>query len=173
MNSIFSLNQLIVGIGIPFQTGEAISVISGWVLKSQHLLPINSTDLHPIFFPDIFGDNGIGPLFSFGRKRREIVTDNATGQQYERYDGDVKVLEQKPDGTGEEDDEDEFDDGGANYSYDEEEDLFQQFENMASELNSPNHLVKKDVKAEMVPDSYDPTDLRWMLYKNLESIVKK
>jgi hypothetical protein len=145
--------QLIVGIGIPFQTDEAVSVISGWVLKSQHLLPINSTDLHPVFFPDIFGDNGIGPIFSFGRKRREIVEDQATGQHYERYDGadDLKVVEVTSDAE-----EDHFDDGGHNYRYDEEEDLSTQLPNEANE-----------------PSTYNPDDLRWVMYRNLEAIAKR
>jgi hypothetical protein len=137
-----------------------VSVISGWVLKSQHLLPINSTDLHPVFFPDIFGDNGIGPIFSFGRKRREVVEDPATGQQYERYDGtdDLSVVEAKSDAGENEtsDHDDHFDDGGHNYRYGEEEDLTAQLPSGADDLGT-----------------YNPNDLRWMMYRNLEEIAKR
>jgi hypothetical protein len=123
-------------------------VISGWVLKSENNLPTNSTDLHPVYFPGIFGDNGIGPL----RKRRDIKKDNYTGQEYERYDGEVKVVDIGADES------DHFDDGGENYRYEDDDDDGKEFYLKNGETN------KKE-------DKYKPDDARWATYKALESVA--
>jgi hypothetical protein len=141
----------LVGIGIPFETGEAVSVISGWVLKAEYWLYINSTDLKPVYFPGIFNDNGIGPLNSFGRKRREILTDNVTGQLYERLDGEVKVVENQADPV------DIFDDGGDDYNYDEDENL------MPPKINDAGN-IKYDHQNRI-------ENSRWTFYKSLETVL--
>jgi DM4/DM12 family len=134
-------NQLIVGIGVPFESGEDVDVISGWVLKAEYNLPINSSDFKPVYFPGIFGENGIAPL----RKRREVS---------ERYDGEITVLNVTHDEGAEK--EDEFDDGGEDYRYDDEEIEMQE--------HHPSMTTAKQ-------NPFDPDKARWVAYKTMETMV--
>jgi DM4/DM12 family len=95
-------------------------VISGWILKAEYWLYTNSTDLRPVYFPGIFDVNGIGPLNSFGRKRRDA-------------------------------DPDEFEDGGVDYNYGEEETII------------PEKVLPKDNQL------MDGEITRWLFYKSLET----
>ncbi|KAG5669345.1 hypothetical protein PVAND_017233 [Polypedilum vanderplanki] len=108
-------HQLISGIGVPLQL-EHESITYGWTMKAQYFLPEVINQLKWQFWPDIFENytkeflfDQVWHRFPNGRRKREIVIDPKTGQQYEKYDGIVEEISNEPLKNVNED-EDDFDD---------------------------------------------------------------
>lgn len=139
-------HQLIWGIGIPVDY-EYQSIVSGYVLKAQYFLPTETANLYPN--PDIFP--GI-----FTRKKREAdknqtnLIDKMTGQQYERYEQEAVLLEEKSDyEIAKEYEKDEWDDDEE----DEEDQL------VYPEEFKENH-------------NFDFENSRWTAYKVIEKLAE-
>lgn len=71
----------------------------GLVLKAQYFLPENVNQLKWGYFPDIFGNYTQTTYtetqwkpFPLGRRKRETLVDQLSGQTYEKYDGEVKEV---------------------------------------------------------------------------------
>lgn len=112
-------HQFIAGVGVPLNL-ENEAITYGWTLKAQYFLPESTADdLKFVYFPGIWGDTYTGdppknkvkfavntatqlfennqqdkfPFVIAGkRRRREIKTDNYTGQAYETYDVDAQEV---------------------------------------------------------------------------------
>lgn len=130
------------------------------------------------FFPDIWAENIKDYNFDTvdhpfpGRKRREILTDKLTGQQYESYEGVVNQIADLPlnatferkganDNTIENEDDDEFDDQF-------EEDLLDK--KLLEDLIQRQQDVKDD---DEMSDDYDLSSSRWDAYDALSSMLER
>lgn len=171
-------HQLISGIGIPLNLeNEAITL--GLLMKAQYFLPENANQLKWIYFPDIFGKfttvrqvlsliifyikgnytptnyaETQSQTFPNGRRRREIVIDELTGQKYERYVAEVKEVGNEKLEASDESDK-EYDDETFDDEFPEDEKLstLQEFSKPAEE------------------ELMDASATRWLMYDGLGKLL--
>jgi len=167
-------HQLISGIGIPLAL-EHESITLGWVLKAQYFLPESSNQLKFNFFPDIFDNYTTDFLydtkwheFPNGRRRRDVVTDPATGQKYESFDAEVHQVGDEKLSNEIDDNEDVFDDEF-------EEDILERklLEKFQAERQSKAPEMKKDEEGDEQDNSIDLSTSRWIIYDVLAGMLQR
>uniref|UniRef100_A0A182P8X9 Uncharacterized protein n=1 Tax=Anopheles epiroticus TaxID=199890 RepID=A0A182P8X9_9DIPT len=144
-------HQLISGIGVPVQ-GISRSVVFGWVLKAQYYLPSKPENYEPI------------NLENWNESRRALP--DRTRRSIERYEVDnvrIRVeplpVQEMPSNAVEEEDDD--------YYYEENETEGDR-EPGRGQDGGKDHAESKEQGT--VPDDYDVSKGRWMVYKALEGL---